>query len=95
MSTIYVVRNQHGQYLNRQREWVSGADRSVLYRTAHRDEAVNTVFEASSKDVTLRAEAFACELDERQQPAVPRGPEPVTRHDDAPENSPEPAPAGP
>lgn len=77
MSEMFVIRNQDGQYLSKQREWVSGRDASVLYRTAHRDEAVNTVFEVSSKDIYLRAETVACTLDHRQLPQVEPGPEPI------------------
>lgn len=75
MNEVYVVRNQEGQYLSKQREWVSGRDASVLYRTPHKDEAVNTVFEVSAKDLQLRAEPLACTVDHRQLPQVEVGPE--------------------
>lgn len=78
MTEVFVIRNQHGQYLNKQRAWVSGRDASVLYRTVHKDEAVNTVFEVSAKEIALRAEPVACTLDHRQLPQVEPGPEPET-----------------
>lgn len=76
MTEVYVIRNQHGQYLSKQREWVSGRDAAILYRTVHKDEAVNTVFEVSAKEILLRAEPVACTLDHRQLPQVEAGPEP-------------------
>lgn len=69
--TVFVIKNQAGQFLNKHQEWVDGDDRQALYRTAHRDEAVNTVFEVSSRDVYLRAEAVACAVDSKGQPLPP------------------------
>lgn len=70
MASVFVVKNQSGFYLSKQQEWVDGSDSPVLYRTPHRDEAINTVFEVSSRDIYLRAEALACECDEKGHPRV-------------------------
>jgi hypothetical protein len=70
MDKVFVVKNQQGLYLSKQQEWVNGADNNSLYRTAHRDEAINTVFEVSSRDIYLRAEALACEVDAKNNPVV-------------------------
>ncbi|NKI17553.1 hypothetical protein HCU74_08995 [Spongiibacter sp. KMU-166] len=78
MPNVFVVQNQHGQYLSKQFEWTDGSDRRALYRTAHYDEAVNVIFEQSSKDIMLRAVATPCETDEQNQPQVE-----ICRHNDA------------
>lgn len=70
MASVFVVKNQLGLFLNKQQEWVDGSDNHTLYRTAHKDEAINTVFEVSSRDIYLRAEALACECDEKGNPLV-------------------------
>ena len=70
MSNIFVVTNQHGHFINKHKEWVDGRDPKVLFRTAHKDEAINLVFELSSKDIYLRAEAIQVELDDNNQPVV-------------------------
>ena len=70
MTSVFVVKNQLGWYLNKQQEWVDGSDRQTLFRTAHKDEAINTVFEVSSRDMYLRAEALTCECDEKGNPIV-------------------------
>ena len=70
MNKVFVVKNQHGLYLSKQQEWVSGTESPSLFRTAHRDEAINTVFEVSSKDIYLRAEAVACDVDAKNNPVV-------------------------
>ena len=74
MTSVFVVKNQLGQYLNKQQEWVEGSDSHTLFRTLHKDEAINTVFEVSSRDIYLRAEAIACELDAKGNPIVDRTP---------------------
>lgn len=70
MKSIFVIRNQHGLYLSKQQEWIEGREAASLYRTPHRDEAVNAVFEASLRDIAIRAEVVACRLDERNLPRV-------------------------
>jgi len=70
MTTVFVIRNQQGLYLNKQQEWVGGTEAVSLYRTLYKDEAINTVFEVSSRDVYLRAEAISCSLDAKGNPAV-------------------------
>ncbi|MFT3930336.1 MAG: hypothetical protein QM709_08580 [Spongiibacteraceae bacterium] len=70
MASVFVIKNQLGLFLNKQQEWVDGSDNHTLYRTAHKDEAINTVFEVSSRDIYLRAEALACEADEKGNPLV-------------------------
>lgn len=75
MSKVFVIRNQHGHYLGKQQNWLDGSDRRLLYRTLRRDEAVNLVFEHSSKDIALRAESLLCEVDKNGQPQVEAGPE--------------------
>ena len=73
MSKLFIIRNQNGQYLSKQQEWLDGNDRNVLYRTVYRDEAINTVFEVSSRDIYLRAEALACDADARGNPLLGDG----------------------
>jgi hypothetical protein len=70
MTTIFIVKNQLGQYLSKQQEWVDGSDSQMLFRTPHKDEAINTVFEVSSRDIYLRAETLSCELDSKGHPIV-------------------------
>ena len=56
MNTLYILRNQDGHYWGRGKRWTDGRDSARVQAFPHRDEAVNTVFELSSKDVHLRCE---------------------------------------
>ena len=70
MTEVFVIRNQMGHYWGKKKLWVDGVDARVVMRLKHRDEAVNTVFELSSKDVELRAEIAAAQLSPKGEPMV-------------------------
>lgn len=68
--SVFVIKNQTGHFLNKQNEWIEAREVASLYRTVHRDEAVNTVFEVSAKDIYLRAEIQPCPVDAKGQPIL-------------------------
>lgn len=70
MKQVYVVRNQEGYFATRKKEWECGREPKLLFRSEHKDEAINLVFELSSKDIYLRAEAIAVDLNDDKQPVV-------------------------
>ncbi len=70
MKPVFVVTNQDGMFASKQKEWVDGREPKSLFRSPHKDEALNIVFELSSKDIQLRAEAISVELDNNKQPIV-------------------------
>ena len=70
MTTIYVIRNQNQHYLGRNGEWVDGSHLPALFRTPHRDVALNELVEVNLRDLTLRGELLACEADDGGYPRV-------------------------
>ncbi|MEM1114528.1 MAG: hypothetical protein AAGI11_21630 [Pseudomonadota bacterium] len=70
MIEVFVIRNQLGHFWGKQKEWVDGSDARAVMRAKHQDEAVNTLFELSSKDIELRGEVVATPLNERGEPLV-------------------------
>ncbi len=70
MSKVFVVRNQSGLFASKQKEWLDGREPKLLFRSPHKDEAINLVFELSSKDIYLRAEAISVALNDKKQPIV-------------------------
>jgi small-conductance mechanosensitive channel len=71
MSTVFILENQYGQYLNKQSEWLLPANIKTLFSTVHKDEALNTLVENNSQNVTLRVKIIAVECDEKGRPIVP------------------------
>jgi hypothetical protein len=70
MTEVFVIRNQLGHYWGKSKTWVDGSQPRLVQRTPHRDEAVNTLFELSSRDIDLRGEVLAAELSERGEPII-------------------------
>lgn len=70
MTDVYVIRNQLGHYWGKSKEWVDGTEPGRVMRLRHEDEAVNTLFELSSKDFELRGEVLAVTLSDRGEPVV-------------------------
>tara|TARA_R110002073_G_scaffold86893_1_gene206440 strand:- start:87 stop:383 length:297 start_codon:yes stop_codon:yes gene_type:complete len=70
MTDVFVVRNQLGHYWGKAKTWVDGSSPKAVLRTKHQDEAVNTLFELSSRDTELRGEVVRTELSERGEPVI-------------------------
>lgn len=70
MTDVYVVRNQLGQFWGKSKAWADGREPKAIMRSAHEDEAFNTLFELSSKDFELRGEVVKVELSEKREPVV-------------------------
>ena len=70
MANLFVIRNQLGHYWGKGKAWVDGSDPKSVVRAKHQDEAVNTLFELSSKDFELRGEVVQVEASERGEPVI-------------------------
>jgi hypothetical protein len=70
VKTIYVIRNQNQHFLGRHGEWLDGSHVPALFRTDHRDVAVNELVEVNLRDFDLRGEILACESDDDGYPIV-------------------------
>jgi len=82
MSSVYLVKNQQGYFATKQKAWECGRDPKLLFKTAHKDEAINMVFELSSKDISLRAEVIAVEQNDKNLPIVEVTAPPVVKEAD-------------
>ncbi len=71
MSCYYILQNQDHYFFGKDKSWVDGRDNNALFKTAHKDEALNQLFEANSRDVTLRIQVIACDIDPKGRPLVP------------------------
>jgi hypothetical protein len=89
MTDVYVIRNQFGHYWGKSRAWVSGSEPKKVLRAKHEDEAINTLFELSSKDVDLRGSVVGVELSERAEPIIEASTVPLPSDEEAPSGEPE------
>lgn len=70
MKKLLVIRNQNNHYLGRRGEWLDGSHVPALFRTEHRDTALNELFETNIRDFDLRGEILECEVDKHGYPVV-------------------------
>lgn len=75
MTEVYIIRNQHQLYLDKQGTWVDGSDSHQLFRSRFRDEAINTKVELSVRHPELRLTLVPGVLDERGQLSLAPAPE--------------------
>ena len=70
MSQAFILQNQHKQFLSKQLDWVDGRDAGSLYKTPHRDEALNQMFEVNAKDYSQRIKLLECSVSDRGGPLL-------------------------
>lgn len=91
MSQTFILQNQDKLFFGKNKEWVDGYDANALFKTAHKDEAVNQMFEITSKDYQQRVKVISCGLNEKGLPVIdsdimpaplPKAPKPPKAGDD-------------
>ncbi len=70
MSELFILQNQDKLFLGKQNNWLDGRDLNALFKTVHKDEAINQMFEASSKDYTQRIKVLSCSPNEKGLPVI-------------------------
>ena len=70
MSELFILQNQDKLFLGKQNIWLDGRDLNALFKTAHKDEAINQMFEASSKDYKQRIKVVTCAVNDKGLPAI-------------------------
>ena len=70
MSELFILQNQDNLFLGKQKEWLDGRDAAALYKTPYKDEAVNQMFEISSKDYTQRIKVLTCSASDKGLPSI-------------------------
>lgn len=70
MNHTFILQNQEKLFFGKNKEWVDGYDANAVYKTPHKDEAVNQMFEITSKDYKQRVKVISCALDEKSLPII-------------------------
>ena len=70
MSELFILQNQDKLFLGRQNNWLDGRDLTALFKTVHKDEAINQMFEASSKDYRQRIKILSCSANAKGLPEI-------------------------
>ncbi len=70
MTQTFILQNQDKLFFGKNKEWVDGYDASSVFKTPHKDEAVNQMFEITSKDYKQRVKVVSCNLDDKGLPII-------------------------
>jgi len=70
MNQTFILQNHDKLFFGKNKEWVDGYDANAVFKTPHKDEAVNQMFEITSKDYKQRVKVLACDLDEKALPII-------------------------
>ncbi|GGY82971.1 hypothetical protein GCM10011613_29770 [Cellvibrio zantedeschiae] len=70
MNETFILQNQDKLFFGKSKEWVDGYDANAVFKTPHKDEAVNQMFEITSKDYKQRVKVISCALDEKALPII-------------------------
>jgi|GEM_PF-6337783 len=76
---VYLIQNQDKLLLGRQRQWLNGHDPGAWYKTPHKDEAVNEMFEINARDYSQRLSLVHCPLNDKGHPQLDPSLLPVAR----------------
>lgn len=83
MKTVFIIRNHQQLFLGKQGQWVDESEASAVWRTPHRDVALNHLIETNARDIEQRLVLLQCPLNDRDVPLLgdaelPRRAAPVT-----------------
>ncbi|MGD9660850.1 MAG: hypothetical protein AB7U63_06210 [Porticoccaceae bacterium] len=68
---LYIIQKPSGEVLDRHLNWISAdEDSALLFRTPHKDVALNQLIELTARDIHLRARVVACNSNDRDNPVV-------------------------
>jgi len=70
--SVFLLQNQQRQFLDKDKEWVTGNDAKTFFFSPHYDVALNQLIEINSKDHSLRGAVISCELDSKGHPELPQ-----------------------
>jgi hypothetical protein len=89
MKEVFIICNQHGQFLGKQGQWLDESEPSTAWRSPHRDVTLNHMIETNARDIEQRLTLLQCPLNEKDIPLLgdaepPRKSAPVTYDEQEP-----------
>lgn len=70
MKDVFVIRNQHGQFLGKQGQWLDESEPALVWRSPHRDIALNYLIENNAHDIEQRLDLLQCPLNQKDIPLL-------------------------
>jgi hypothetical protein len=70
MKEIFVICNQHGQFLGKQGQWLDESEPAAAWRSPHHDVALNHLIENNARDIEQRLVLLQCPVNEKDIPLL-------------------------
>ncbi|HEY7885533.1 MAG TPA: hypothetical protein VIC08_11375 [Cellvibrionaceae bacterium] len=70
MTDVFIIQNQDRLFLGKQGALLDGREPAALYRSVHKDEAINEMVEATARDHTQRLQILTCSLNDKGLPML-------------------------
>ena len=67
---LFILRDAVGNLLTKELLWASDCAASELFRTPHKDVALNQLLEINASDIELRAQIMVCDVDNKNHPII-------------------------
>lgn len=67
MTEVFIIQNHDQAYLGKHGDWIDGSEANHLFRSLHKDEAINMKVEQSVRNPQLRLSVIPCQLNEKGQ----------------------------
>jgi len=69
---VFVLQDINDNFLTKALEWRDDCSVTEVYRSPHKDGALNHLLEVNAKNPDLRARVVACEVDAKKRPLLPQ-----------------------
>jgi hypothetical protein len=70
MKEVFVISNQLGLFLGKQGQWLDESEPTAVWRSPHRDVALNHMIENNARDIEQRLVLLQCPLNEKDIPLL-------------------------
>ncbi len=70
MKEVFVISNQQGLFLGKQGQWLDESEPAAVWRSPHRDVALNHMIENNARDIEQRLVLLQCPLNEKDIPLL-------------------------
>lgn len=70
MKDVFIISNQSGLFLGKQAQWLDENEPAAVWRSPHRDIALNHLIESNARDIEQRMVLLQCPLNERDIPLL-------------------------
>ncbi len=70
MKDVFIISNQNGLFLGKQAQWLDENEPAAVWRSPHRDIALNHLIESNARDIDQRMVLLQCPVNEKDIPLL-------------------------